>query len=160
GMKAHGTWALAALLGACSTQPADMDMGAPDEDMAQGAADLAGPVADLGGADAARRDAGGFPHGVCKPADLPTRVLGADCGCLIGTLLPGASGNDALILMSEPDRWMQGFGDYVSWPVVRPTDGRLVYHDFDTLHVWRFDRAAGQPRPPGAFKDNDDPVAI
>ena len=93
--------------------------------------------------DAATPDAAPPPQadGVCSPTSVSAGVFDADCVYLLGTLSQnGDAWKDALINVSQPNDYATGFGYVTLAPIVRPTDGRVLFE------------AAGDHTPRGVYR--------
>jgi len=92
-------------------------------------------VADVGDASLAS-DAAPLADGVCAPRPGPPGVYDPDCVYLLGTFQEGAAGLDVLIYPPEPQRFDVGFGDYMLFAGIRPTDGRLLFSNYETAQYF------------------------
>jgi hypothetical protein len=114
------------------------------------------------GSDAGSNDGGAelpFSDGVCTVRPLDGGVYDPDCVYLIGTYAEGSAGLDVMVNLADAGDEVVGFGNYTSYPSVRPIDGRLLWHDFDIAYAFRPDPrtdAGGYPLTPLA---NDDVIA-
>lgn len=130
--------ATAALLGsavACGKLAPDADDDVPD--VRADAAPVSSPAADAhappprdASADPPAVDAAAPPQadGICSQTAMSAGTFDADCVYLLGTLSMSADAwRDALIHVDRPNDFATGFGYVSRAPIVRPTDGRLLF---------------------------------
>ncbi len=89
--------------------------------------------------------------GICAQTAMSAGTFDADCVYLLGTLNPGDAWRDALIHVDRPNDFATGFGYMARAPIVRPSDGRLLFEargDQLPEHVYRYTTAStGLPNP-------------
>lgn len=105
-------------------------------------ADAGSVAAHDGAADPALADAAPpRADGICAATSVGAGVVDPDCVYLLGTLTEGDAWRDALIHVSRPNDFATGFGYVTFAPVVRPTDGRLLFEargDRTPPRIYRF----------------------
>jgi hypothetical protein len=67
--------------------------------------------------------------GTCTSAAMGGGVYDPDCVYLLGTLQEGACYRDVLVSPGQPQDYVAGFGCYIDHPLLRPSDGKLIYTD-------------------------------
>jgi hypothetical protein len=115
-------------------------------------ADAGGVTMRDGSADATAADAAPPPaDGICAATLVSAGVVDPDCVYLLGTLTEGDAWKDALIHVSRPNDFATGFGYVTFAPVVRPTDGRVLFEasgDRTPRQMYRFTASStGLPDP-------------
>jgi len=74
-------------------------------------------------------DAGPLLDGQCTVGGIETGVLDPDCLYLMGTTDEGNADRIVIVNLAAPNSYRYGFGQYHADPVIRPSDGRLLYWD-------------------------------
>ena len=132
-------------------------------------------ASDAAGAMDARVDGPGMDatpmsmsDGTCTAGDLGTGVLDPDCMYMLGAVIEGDADAAILVNLAAPAVAKGGFGTYHAEPVIRPSDGRLLFWDHPyqgtcrpqssyCLYSWRPDAApvVANPMPLDLMLSND-----